>query len=188
MQVKKKHLIYGLTDPRTGALRYVGRSSSALKRPREAHGRRCQNWVNSLKKQGLVPGILVIQEFDQTEDVDGCLNAEERRWIAYYRSVGVRLTNLTDGGEKGRKIDESTRKRMRTAKLGEKNNFFGKRHDDSAKLKMRSPVICLDDGLIFEGLNIAASHYGVAASSLSLVCHGKRNHVGGLRFAFTENV
>ena len=187
MQVKK-HLIYGLADPRTGELRYVGRSSSGLKRPRESHGRYCQNWVDSLKKQGIIPRVLVLEELDPTTDVDERLNTEERKWVAYCRSVGTRLTNLTDGGEKGRKVDESTRKLMRAAKLGEKNHFFGKRHDDATKLKMRSPVVCLDDGLVFPGLNIAASHYGVASSSLSLVCNGKRKKVGGLRFAFVENV
>lgn len=75
---------------------------------------------------------------------------------------------------------------MSEAHRGSKNHFFGKTHDENALLKMRSRVVCLDDGRVFPGLNIAASHYGIAASSLSLVCSGKRNKVGGRRFAFVD--
>lgn len=182
----KRHLIYGLTDPRTGALRYVGRSSSGLRRPRDPHGRRCQNWINSLKKLGLLPTIIIIQEFDPTDNVDDVLNTWERHWIAYYRSKGANLTNLTDGGERGRKFSSEVIQHMCATRKGSNNPFFGKQHSDSAKIKMRSPVVCLDDGKIFPGLNLAAGHYGVAASSLSLVCNGKRKRVGGLRFSFVE--
>lgn len=35
MKLKSKFLIYGLTDPITDELRYIGRSSSGLNRPRQ---------------------------------------------------------------------------------------------------------------------------------------------------------
>lgn len=96
----EKLIIYGLTDPRTGEIRYIGKSTKGLKRPQE-HGRkgrsngRCKNWVSSLINIGLKCGIRVL-ECSETLDE---LSAAEVRWIKIGRESGWRLTNLTDGGE-----------------------------------------------------------------------------------------
>lgn len=181
-----RHLIYGLVDPRTNELRYVGRSSLGFNRARTEHSSHCGNWIKNLKALDLNPLIVTLEEFELTHDVDDVLNVAERKWIAYHRSVGARLTNLTDGGEMGRKFLPEVREKMSLAHSGEKNHFFGKKHDANALMKMRSSVICLDDGKIFPGLNIAAEYYGIASSSLCLVCQGKRNKTGGRRFAYAS--
>lgn len=156
-------------------------------RPRAPHAAWCLNWINLLKDLDMEPRVSVLEEFDPTGDVDDRLNEAERKWIRAYRDAGARLTNLTDGGEMGRKFHPSVLQKMSEKRKGPMNHFFGKTHDEKALLKMRSKVVCLDDGSIFPGLNIAAAHYGVAASSLSLVCNGKRRRVGGRRFAFVND-
>src|ERR1700690_2202204 len=98
-------LIYALTDPRSGDIRYVGRSSSGLTRPQQhlapaglaADTGHKANWIRELVRLGFKPGIVVLEHLadDCTEDA---LIAAEIRWIANYKPQG-RLTNMTDGGE-----------------------------------------------------------------------------------------
>lgn len=96
----KQFLIYGLTDPRTGEVRYIGKSTKGLKRPHE-HGRKgrgngwCKNWVASLAKVGLKYGVTVLECCNTLDE----LSAAEIHWIRKGREAGWRLTNLTDGGE-----------------------------------------------------------------------------------------
>jgi hypothetical protein len=91
--------IYGLLDPRTGELRYVGRTRQALQR-RLLHHLQSKDqthrtaWIQSLVRDGVRPEIILIEEVPVLESP-----AAERRWIANYRSAGARLVNCTDGGE-----------------------------------------------------------------------------------------
>ncbi len=92
-------VIYGLVDPRNSELRYVGKTSwtpekrffNHLSRHSRAH---CKNWIKNLKEYGLVPEMVEIE----TVGI-GRWQEAERFWIAYFRSIGARLTNHTPGGE-----------------------------------------------------------------------------------------
>jgi hypothetical protein len=100
---KSRFLIYGLVDPRTGHLRYVGKSTSGLRRAR-MHVLPCTlrqtknthkgHWVQALVDVGLAPQITVLQEVAGPED----LYELEQGWISYFRGLGCPLTNATDGG------------------------------------------------------------------------------------------
>jgi hypothetical protein len=98
-----KFLIYGLGDPQDGRLRYIGKSTSGLRRPKrhfEAyHLQKSEthktHWIRKLQREGLQPFIVVIQELDVPEG----LPELERGWIFYFRSLGCNLVNGTDGGE-----------------------------------------------------------------------------------------
>jgi hypothetical protein len=122
----KKHLIYVLIDPITNELRYVGRSSRGLIRPKR-HWRDkeleydyyCSRWVRSLVSNGLVPEIEVLEQFDHSENINDVLNDAEIFWIAYWRSVGARLTNANAGGHIG-KISEETRIKMSLSRKGKR--------------------------------------------------------------------
>ncbi|MBU8540834.1 NUMOD3 domain-containing DNA-binding protein [Falsiroseomonas tokyonensis] len=94
--------IYVLTDPRDGAVRYVGKTiktlsarlsghvSLALVRKAKTH---TANWIRALNAEGLRPKIA---------EVDRCCCAGwadlECAWIARYRAEGANLTNTTAGG------------------------------------------------------------------------------------------
>lgn len=98
-----RFLIYGLTDPRTGEVRYIGKSSSGMERPRQ-HGQPRYlkksrnykvNWIRGLLSLGLCYGIVTLEECASAD----ALCDRERWWIAFARAWGLSLTNLTDGGE-----------------------------------------------------------------------------------------
>lgn len=96
-------LIYGLLDPRTRMVRYIGKSTTGMSRPNQHRRKRdtdrthCANWVRELQRvnfdfettilETVEPGLL--ERLSQTE----------RWWIAYGHASGWPLTNLTDGGE-----------------------------------------------------------------------------------------
>lgn len=96
-------VIYGLADPVTGALRYVGKTKGSLRKRLLAHindvfrGRTYiprHKWIASLTVLGLVPEIFAIEEVSD----DGWRETEQF-WIAYYRSIGCDLLNATAGGD-----------------------------------------------------------------------------------------
>lgn len=97
-----RFLVYGLVDPRDGHLRYIGKSTSGLLRPRR-HGspssvrrnRHSACWVRQLKSLGLDYEITVIEECLEANE----LSASEQFWIAYFKSLGCNLTNATAGGD-----------------------------------------------------------------------------------------
>jgi hypothetical protein len=69
-----------------------------MRRPRQhskgKSGPHCKNWVNNLKNQGLNYEIVILE----VTSADA-VKAAEVWWIAYGRSSGWPLTNITDGGD-----------------------------------------------------------------------------------------
>lgn len=119
--MRRHFIVYGLLDPRTQVIRYVGRSINGLKRPNDTCRRgwklhtKCGNWLKGLKNAGIFAQIEVLEEFPCQEDVgDG-----ERFWIASILAAGGDLLNLTDGGDGrlGYLMPEETRR-----KIGLKNS------------------------------------------------------------------
>lgn len=97
-----QNIIYGLVDPRTLLVRYIGLSTSGLYRPRSHTKTRelskpshKNNWIKSLIAAGLRYTVVV---FDETVSRDA-LPDLERWWITYGRALGWSLTNLTEGGD-----------------------------------------------------------------------------------------
>lgn len=93
-------IIYGLADPRDGALRYIGKTSRGLAYRLRGHVReskrgetRRERWIAKLASAGMRPDIFEI------EVVPGDWSDAERFWIAYFRAIGADLVNLTPGGE-----------------------------------------------------------------------------------------
>lgn len=109
-----KYIIYGLTDPDTQEVRYIGKSTSGMKRPME-HKKPCNlkvpshkvNWIKQLISLNKQYGVIILESLDIPENLD----AREIYWIAEYKNRGVILTNSTDGGEGslGREVKDNTR-------------------------------------------------------------------------------
>lgn len=115
--------IYALSDPRTGLVRYVGKTFKAAALRLSDHLSEMRSGARTYKAQWL-RGLLAVGERPRLSvlemgDGDGWAEAE-RRWIASMRATGAPLTNLTDGGDgtPGRQVTPETRARMSAAKQG----------------------------------------------------------------------
>ena len=95
--------IYGLVDPETGQLRYVGKTKASLNVRLRAHisdaGRDRKNiprfcWINKLMKTGVTPEIIEIEAVSKGEWQEA-----ERHWIEVMRWLGCNLLNATAGGD-----------------------------------------------------------------------------------------
>jgi hypothetical protein len=99
MNAPSSNLIYGLIDPRTRLIRYVGLSSRGMRRPKEHRLRSCpdtycRRWIRQLHALGLDYEVAVLEVLASAVQLDEA----ERWWIAFGRACGWPLTNVTDGG------------------------------------------------------------------------------------------
>jgi hypothetical protein len=117
--------IYGLVDPITEFVRYVGKAYNP-KRRRQAHMNpsslkpktRKNHWIKSLLGAGRKPELILLEQVKECEWEDA-----ERRWIAHYRNIPgyPQLTNGTSGGdgaEKGFKHKPETIAKMVASRKG----------------------------------------------------------------------
>jgi NUMOD3 motif len=121
-------LIYGLIDPRTRMIRYIGKSCSGMRRPKKHRllasnsiGPHCENWIRALQTSGFDYEIVVLDEAANKST----LSELERFWIAYGRACGWPLTNATDGGDgrsPGYRASAETRAKMSAARKGFKHS------------------------------------------------------------------
>jgi hypothetical protein len=100
-----KIFVYGLLDPFSGELRYVGKTVRGVKRIKRhqslgetLRGKTHKDrWALALIRQGRPPSHIVLKYCASDEEAQ----REEIRMIALFREYGISLTNLTDGGEGG---------------------------------------------------------------------------------------
>lgn len=215
-----KYLIYGLIDPRNGYLRYVGKSATGMVRTRH-HGLPCflkrdkghkGAWIRQLQKEGLTYEVLVIEEFDSEAPL-----AEAEMWnIAYFKSLGCDLVNLTAGGEgaSGYRHTAECKLRMSALSKGRPSGMKGKKHSEASKLKTSLSKIgtvskfkgvpaSLKDvltnsrshggkpftdqfGTIYNTQSEAAKKCGMAQARVWAVLSGKQPETKGFKFRYLE--
>ena len=111
-------IIYGLIDPLTLCLRYIGVTSRPQVRLKEHLTERgkCHRiyWLDQLKKAKLVPIFEVLAETDDLTWQD-----DERFLIGLFRALGADLVNDTDGGEGGT-VGAIARARLSAAHKGKR--------------------------------------------------------------------
>jgi len=107
--------IYALSDPRSGEVRYVGKTSQRIEARMQRHlasvkleSNHRTAWIASLVKIGLEPFAKVLDVVPES-----LAGAEERRWIARFPN----LVNTTPGGEGG-PLTELHRKQISKARRG----------------------------------------------------------------------
>ena len=95
-------IIYGLIDPITKELRYIGQTKQKIEcrlryhkylSKKDGHRSYLYNWLNSLYKKNCFAEILIIEENIQE------LDFWETFYIQYYKGIGCNLTNLAPGGQ-----------------------------------------------------------------------------------------
>lgn len=142
--ITSKFLVYGLIEPHTGNLRYVGKSSSGMKRAkshqcesaREHSNTHVCRWLRKIYKEfQATPCILVLAEcVSNDEALD-----REQEIIAMFKDAGIELVNITAGGQgmTGWHPTEETRMKLsRSLKGKRKGILFSQEHKDRLRESM----------------------------------------------------
>lgn len=111
----KQGIVYTLSDPTTGKVRYVGQTIQPEKRyglhlwsaKRESTHK--EKWIKSLLSKGRLPKMDIIWEGNISE-----IDAKEIQFISLFKSIGAKLTNATIGGKTtaGRKCSQETKDKL----------------------------------------------------------------------------
>jgi hypothetical protein len=115
-------LVYALIDPRSGAIRYVGKSCSGPQRPSlhrsqsrdlsdKSHKAR---WLRQLNDAGFMYEVRVLERCQNR----GALAEAEERWIWAGVRHGWPLTNSTFGADGPSYVSAETRAKLSAARLG----------------------------------------------------------------------
>lgn len=128
-----QYFIYGLADPDTKMIRYVGQTNNMRERlynhiseaRKPGRKNRKNAWVASLLKQGRKPEIIELARCSSREE----LNEAEIETIALLTECGFDLTNGTGGGNRVTELTNSHK-----LKLG--NSRRGSHHTDETKERM----------------------------------------------------
>lgn len=142
-------IIYGLTDPRTGVIRYVGKTILAMHKRLRLHEsdgrrnihRRCARWIRGLQSAGLAPGIVSLEVTEDAQREVWWIDEIERRhgrvlnharvaWpgpVGYVRSKETRAKMSTNAARtiggfwRGKHFTPEHRGRIAVALRGNKN-------------------------------------------------------------------
>jgi hypothetical protein len=198
------YCVYEHWRPDKNVCFYVG-----MGRPKRAHdhthdrNRHYLNVVAKLRRLGLE---IEVRIFASGLTPDHAAIIEISRIMYYGRDA---LTNMTDGGDGAFNPSEETRRKIGLASRGRKGRA-GYPASDETKARLREigllpqnkrrfrlyaalgpqassrRVRCDDDGVIFDSASAAARNYGVAKSSVIMVClrNRYRNTAGGRKFSY----
>ncbi len=135
--------IYGLSDPVTHEIRYIGATRNTLvqrlcnhmvdanRDPVRTSDRAI--WIRSLATR---PNIFVLEEAPLEE-----LDAIEAQYIETYLALGVRLTNSRAGGRTGWTHSETTRRKMSESSIGKNNVPYSPERLERHRETMRRPEV-----------------------------------------------
>lgn len=137
--------IYALIDPRNNECRYVGKTVDLKARFNRHCNLDLNNkthsacWIRSIKP--LRPKLVVLEEAKE-DWVEA-----EMFWIAYMKSLGARLTNISHGGEGplGIKVSAETRLKMSKSQSGRISPMKGR----PQSLKWKTTVLGMNKGRKF---------------------------------------
>lgn len=163
--------VYGLCDPETGELRYIGQTTQGVWRIRQHVARAKMRdsrthtaaWVLQLHYKGTTPEWFILEECCSTE-----LDDAEAFYIALYRSLGARLTNILDHAKtrRGYKVSEETR--LKQSKSAYKR------------------TIVADDGTVYESIVAAAQHTCTTPAGVWAVVNKRIVATRGRTFAYAD--
>jgi group I intron endonuclease len=146
----KKIFIYGLVDVITNELKYVGKSIN----PESRYRKHLQdsykkisykdNWIHSLLLRNAKPDLIIIDEVNHNNWIFW-----EKHYISYYKFIGCKLTNISEGGENppsaaGRKWTTEQLKRISESNKGKKRSEETKKNISLAK--KGKPIPHLNNG------------------------------------------
>jgi NUMOD3 motif/GIY-YIG catalytic domain len=136
--MNKKHIIYGLLDPLTKCLHYIGYSSYLRQRMYKhnvnGYGTKEKRiWIARLKKQGLLPIVEIIKEYDTAAELPDA----EDYWYSFFISNGAELYNdpfcIGIRNRTGKIQTEETKNKISQALMGHKTSEETKQNISNTK-------------------------------------------------------
>lgn len=123
--------IYGLVDPRTSQLRYIGKSNNPRVRytkhvNEKAISHKC-SWIQQLRSVGLVPWLIILDIIPVND-----WKHYEADWITCFRP---QLTNIANGGVGMNAVTDEIRHKMSLSKKGRTPHNKGKATSPEARKK-----------------------------------------------------
>jgi hypothetical protein len=115
--------VYGLCDPRSGELRYVGQTTKPLSRRLKGH-LSCSKRKDQRNQRHVCCWIRSLPEPPDIVELLRCpvdaLYEEEQRLVSELKADGARLVNHTDGGSgrRGYKLSAESRRKIGDAQRG----------------------------------------------------------------------
>ena len=116
--------IYGLVEKNNNTLKYIGKTTDIKRRLRRhinerfLHDSYKDRWIRKMVNYNIDIDIIIIDSVEQKE-----WQYWEKFYISYYKYIGCKLTNGTNGGDeppstKGRKHTEESKLKMSKTKKG----------------------------------------------------------------------
>lgn len=153
--------IYALVHPESLEIKYIGKTTNLKQRlgfhVRDNSKTHKANWIKSLRKLNLFPGLIVLEE------VESNWQQREMYYIKYYRDLGVKLCNGTDGGD-GSKGNTNTKTKSVTC------------------YSLTGEYVCA-----YKSISAAAKHIKGKSSHISYCCRGKLNSCYGLIWRYSND-
>jgi hypothetical protein len=179
---QEKNFIYSLSDPRTGEIRYIGKTNNIKKRLKRHLSNDSlndntyrSNWIISLLRDEIVPEIKVVGEFPK-EDI----NEKEIYYIDLYKKEGYNLTNHSIGGDG---YNWTGRKHKLESNIKNKINNAHRKSVGQYDLEMN---------LIntYHSIREAEKETGINRRGISGVCKGIKSYftAGGYIWKFIEKI
>lgn len=213
---EKKICIYGLLDPHTKEIKYIGQTIQGIKRIKEhyhkSHKRnkitnllsRSKLWIYNLKKQNKIFEVIYLEYFED----EIFLDEAEIFWINYFKFLGCQLLNHLDGGyintKKDKKlISQKTKEAMNNPIIKQKCRENIQKQRELGIIKPRKlseysknkislaqnhnvQIIQDEDGNIFRGLHQAAKYYNVTFGAIWKVLNGYCKTVKGKKLTLLK--
>lgn len=122
-----KFIVYGLIDPNSKQIRYIGKSMTGLNRANQHYTNSSlkrdgntpkANWIRKLKDNNQKYEIVILFKLENNnlnkQQINQLLYEKEQEFINFYKSTINDLTNLQDAGpgSPSRQISEETRIKM----------------------------------------------------------------------------
>lgn len=183
--IARPSVVYMATNTVTGE-KYIGFTSVSLRKRKTDHLRKCRTkttkFSDAITKYGRDAfEWTVVAKFATAQEA--C--AEEQRLILALNPE----YNATKGGKAYVPHVLSDEVKAQLSAHGTKNISKWKRYAHLGPASIAKPVICVDDGIIFESASAAARSYGLAKSLVIEQCSGnhRRRSAGGKIFQYCDD-
>lgn len=121
------NVVYGLLEPSTHEIRYVGKAINLDNRIRKhlqpsklKESTHKNNWLKKLINDNQKPIVVILKKCDNEIE----LNETEIELIKEYKKLGCKITNSTDGGDGGKLNSDIIDKMKETKRLNKQESFW----------------------------------------------------------------